>query len=195
MTDGHSVTTWIGRLKDGESAAAQPLWERYFAQLVGLARERLRGADRRAADEEDIALAAFDSFCRAAEQNRFPKLDSRDDLWQLLVMLTARKSIDHCRHESRQKRGGNAVINDELEQVLSRDPDPAFAAMLVEEYQQRLASLDDPELRTLVQLKLEGYSNEEIAKHLACSLRTVERRLWVVRGLWNNGGSASETAS
>src|SRR5207249_6675395 len=61
-----SVSAWIDRLKDGDPAAAQPLWERYFGRLVGLARDRLRGAARRAADEEDVALSAFDSFCRGA---------------------------------------------------------------------------------------------------------------------------------
>jgi hypothetical protein len=46
------VTHWLGRLKEGDRAAAQPLWERYFRRLVGLARERLRGLPRAAADEE-----------------------------------------------------------------------------------------------------------------------------------------------
>ena len=68
--------------------------------------------------------------------------------------------------------------------------------MLVEEYESRLASLTDPDLRRLVQDKLEGYSNEEIAARLDCSLRTVERRLWVVRGLWGDvGGSAEDMSS
>ena len=60
-TDG-SVTGWIDRLKAGDHAAAQPLWERYFARLVGLARQRLEGQPRRAADEEDVALSAFTRF-------------------------------------------------------------------------------------------------------------------------------------
>ena len=62
-----SVTQWINRLKAGDPDAAQKLWERYFRRLVGLARKKLRSAPRRAADEEDVALSAFDSFCRNAE--------------------------------------------------------------------------------------------------------------------------------
>jgi hypothetical protein len=61
-----SVTRWIGQLQDGDALAAQQLWQRYFHRLVSLARQRLRGAPRRAADEEDVALSAFASFCRAA---------------------------------------------------------------------------------------------------------------------------------
>ena len=56
MPSDQSVTFWIDRLKSGDPAALQPLWERYFAKLVGLARKHLRTDDRRSADEEDAAL-------------------------------------------------------------------------------------------------------------------------------------------
>ena len=97
-----SVTRWISLLKDGDRAAASPLWEAYFHRLVALARDRLRGTPRRAADEEDVALAAFDSFYRRAERGQFPKLQDRDDLWRLLFVLTVRKAIDLARREARQ---------------------------------------------------------------------------------------------
>src|SRR5215204_5681097 len=107
-----SVTQWIDRLKAGEPDAAQKLWERYFRRLVGLARKKLRATPRRAADEEDVVLSAFDSFCRGAAQGRFAQLHDRFDLWQLLVLLTARKASDLAQHERRQKRGGGAVLDE-----------------------------------------------------------------------------------
>jgi WD40 repeat protein len=79
-----SVTHWLGLLRAGDAVAAQPLWEGYFRRLVGLARARLQGVPRRAADEEDVALSAFDSFCQGAQAGRFPRLADRDDLWQVL---------------------------------------------------------------------------------------------------------------
>ena len=51
-----SVTVWIASLKAGDADAAQKLWQRYFETLVRLARDRLRGASRTVADEEDAAL-------------------------------------------------------------------------------------------------------------------------------------------
>src|SRR5262245_51966189 len=100
MSSAGSVTGWLGDLQAGSPEAAQQLWQRYYGRLVGLARLKLRGAARRLADEEDIALSAFDSFCRGAEQGRFPRLDDRDNLWHLLVTLTSRKATNLLRHEA-----------------------------------------------------------------------------------------------
>ena len=43
MSDGGSVTLWIGQLKAGNHEAAQQLWNRYFREMVRLARGRLKG--------------------------------------------------------------------------------------------------------------------------------------------------------
>jgi DNA-directed RNA polymerase specialized sigma24 family protein len=104
-----SVTVWLEQLKQGDAAAALPLWERYYGRLVVLARQALRGLPRRAADEEDMALEAFDRFCRGAALGRFPRLADRDNLWALLVILTERGASDLREREEAQKRGGGRV--------------------------------------------------------------------------------------
>jgi len=201
MSSDASVTFWIGQLKAGDSQAAQKLWEGYYARLVGLARTKLRGAQRRVADEEDVALSAFDSFCRGAEGNRFPQLGDREDLWQLLMMITVRKAIDLRQKENRKKRGGGVIHigqgeafaegqdeGDLLNQVVGREPTPDFAIQVAEECQRLLANLKDAELRQLALWKMEGYTNEEIAERLGVVVRTVERKLRLIRGLlWSQG--------
>jgi DNA-directed RNA polymerase specialized sigma24 family protein len=189
-TEG-SISRWIDPLKEGDPAAAQQLWERYFHRLVWLARRRLRSAAPPAGDEEDVALSAFASFCRGVEAGRFPQLDDRDSLWKILVVLTARKASHLLRDEGRQKRGGGRASLDAgieggalLQQVLSREPTPEFAAEVAEQYQRLLARLGDPELIRVAGLKMEGYTNDEIAGQLDCTTRTVERRLRIIRGLW-----------
>jgi len=77
MTTSGSVTHWLQLLQAGEDSAARQIWERYFPRLVGLAREKLRGADGRMADEEDIALSVFDSFCRGIEQGRCSNVERK----------------------------------------------------------------------------------------------------------------------
>jgi hypothetical protein len=112
VSDAGSVTDWIGRLTVGDPAAAQPLWERDFHRLLVRARQKLAGLPRGAADEEDAALSAFDSFCRAARAGRYPRLDDRDDLWRLLLRLTDRKASNQRKHAARRwrvPRGGKVL--------------------------------------------------------------------------------------
>jgi DNA-directed RNA polymerase specialized sigma24 family protein len=186
-----SVTGWLVRLRAGDDAAAQPLWEGYFRRLVELARSRLRGVPRVAADEEDVALSAFDSFCRGATQGRFPQLHDRNELWRLLVVITAHKALDRLRHERRQKRGGvrqlSALEDEEagVAEVVGREPTPEFAALVADECRRLLDGLGDDELRSVALWKMEGYTTEEIAAKLGCAPRTVERKLRVIRGLWD----------
>jgi DNA-directed RNA polymerase specialized sigma24 family protein len=47
-----------------------------------------------------------------------------------------------------------------------------------------LGLLDDDSLRQIARLKLEGYTNEEIAERLGIVERTVERRLNRIRRQW-----------
>ena len=93
----HSVTVWLEQIKQGNDEAARRLWERYFPDLVKLARKRLAGTPRRMEDEEDVAPSALDSFCRAADAGRFPHLNDREGLWRLLASITQRKAIDLIR--------------------------------------------------------------------------------------------------
>jgi DNA-directed RNA polymerase specialized sigma24 family protein len=197
MSPGATVSHWLSLLKAGDRSAAQPLWDRYYQQLVVLARGRLQGL-RRVADEEDVALSAFASFCKGAEAGRFPQLEGRDDLWKLLVVLTARKAADQLNRERRRKRGGGAVRGDSafgprgeegpggLEEVIGQEPTPAFAAQVAEECGRLLDRLDDVH-RAVVVWKMEGYSSEEIAGKLGCALSTVERRLRLIRQAWREG--------
>ncbi len=198
MSSAESVTHWIGRLRAGDADAAQRLWQSYFQRLVRLARQKLRGAPRRAADEEDVALSAFDSFCRAAAEGRFPRLADRDDLWQLLVVLTARKATRLRDHEHRRKRGGGRVraeteLADEsstaeaaiLDGLVGPEPTPAFAAEVAEECRRLLDLLGDDALRSVALWRMEGYGAEEIARKLGCVPRSVERKCRLIRDIWS----------
>jgi hypothetical protein len=198
MPSPGSVTVWIAALKAGDAWAAQQLWDSYFPKLVRLARRALLARPRAVADEEDVALGAFDSFCRGAVENRFPLLDDRDDLWQLLVVLTARKANRLIHHERREKRGGGRVrhlsaLADEsgVMEVIGRQPTPAFAAQVAEEFRARLEVLGDAGLRAVALAKLEGYTNDEIAARLGVVERTIARRLRLIRTLWAAEGNSS----
>jgi DNA-directed RNA polymerase specialized sigma24 family protein len=196
MSSTGSVTHWIHQLQAGDQAAVQNLWEGYFRRLVGLARKKLQGVPRRAADEEDVALSAFQSFCLHAEEGQFPRLLDRHDLWQLLMVITSRKAVDLIQHERRQKRGGGKVqlasalpCGDSKEgaafaNLIGREPDPEFAAQVAEEWQRLLDRLGDTDLRRVAVAKMEGHTNDEIAGQIGRSKATVERKLMLIRSIW-----------
>lgn len=184
MIEQGSVTVWLNRLTAGDAAALDPLWTRYFSHVVGIARDKLRRLSVRSADEEDVALSAFHQFYQAATDQRFERLHNRDDLWHLLVVLTARKALDHHKHQARQKRKSSTV---ELPDTVAQDAaDPALEVMLADELQAKLDALPDDEIRAIVRLKLDGYSNDEVAERLGCTVRTVSRRLVLIRSLWKH---------
>jgi DNA-directed RNA polymerase specialized sigma24 family protein len=190
-----SVTLWLDRLKTGDPEATERIWNRYFVQVVRLARWKLRGLAPGVSDEEDVAIAAFHSFYRAVAKQHLPRMDNRDDLWRLLFALTTRKAIDERRRQDAARRGGTANARDDrvlpagdgvLEELLSREPDPGFATLVKDEFARLLDQLpdDDLQLRQIAMLKLEGNTNPEISARCGCSLRTVERRLWLIRQTW-----------
>jgi DNA-directed RNA polymerase specialized sigma24 family protein len=198
-----SVTQWVNDVRAGDRGkSARLLWERYFERLARLAQARLRAVARGPADGEDVALSVFDSLFRGVAAGHFPELGNRDDLWRLLVTITARKAQNQRRKEGRRKRGSGRVVSegtlagagpegdDFLTQIVGKEPTPEFAAMVTDEYRRLFGSLADESLRVVALLKLEGHSNEEIARNLDCGLRTVERKLEVIRKRWLAEGAS-----
>jgi DNA-directed RNA polymerase specialized sigma24 family protein len=195
MSEEGSISCWLDQLAEGDRRVAEQLWRRYFHRLVGLARTRLRDAPRRAADEEDVALSAFDSFCRGAEQGHFPDLTDREDLWALLVTITARKAFHLLRDQQRQKRGGPGTgarftENAAWEEVLGREPSPDLAAEMTEAYHRLLERLPDADLRSVAVWKMEGHSVEEMARRLHCSPRSIKRKAQLIRTVWEKESEA-----
>jgi RNA polymerase sigma factor (sigma-70 family) len=200
MSSEGSVTRWVTALKAGDAAAAQPLWERYHRRLVALARQKLRPSRRRVADEDDVVQSAFHSFFRGVARGRFPQLNDRDNLWRLLVVITARKALDQLAHERSKRRGGGTAGGEPrmspagaawdeaaLEQVVGEEPTPEFAAQVAEECRRLLDLLGDETLRQVAVWKMEGCTNDEVAGRLDCSRRTVARKLETIRIIWSQG--------
>jgi len=199
MSSEGSVTRWVTALKAGDTAAAQPLWERYHRRLVALARRKLRAARRRAADEDDVVQSAFHSFFRGVAGGRFPQLNDRDNLWRILVVITARKAVNQLAREHSKRRGGGTVGSElritsiapgsseaAIDQIVGEEPTPEFAAQVAEEYGRLLDLLGDETLRQVAVWKMEGFANDEIAERLDCSPRTVARKLETIRIIWSS---------
>lgn len=194
----HTVTRYIKGLRQGDSLAAQKTWERFVDRLVRLADKRLKSLPRKATDEEDIVQQAFADFFVQVRQNRFPKLDDRHDLWQVLCMLVDRRAVDQIKKGNAKKRGGGAVRGESV--FLERDgsalpaglagipdmmPTADFEQELSEALRARLDSFENNEHRQVALLKMQGFTNDEIANKIGSSVRTVERWLQDIRKAWN----------
>ena len=68
--------------------------------------------------------------------------------------------------------------------TFSREPTPEFAAQVSEQCRRLLDGLNDDGLREIAILKMDGFSNEEIAQQKDCTTRTVERKLHLIRTIW-----------
>lgn len=190
--DHESVTHWLRQLAaEDDSAAQQRLWNRYFARLTALARARLAGAPRRVADEEDVVLSVFKSFFSAAKAGRFPALHDRTGLWPLLVQITARKAINQVKRQQAKKRSSGAETGGDVALLAGDEPTPEFAAEVAEQVDRMLGQLDD-ELQKIATMKLEGFTNAEIAEHFGIVERSVVRKLSRIRLIWSSEmGAAS----
>lgn len=190
-----SVTTWIGELKNGQDAATRKLWERYFERLVRVASRQLGSAPRRIADEEDVAISVFQCLYDGAASGRFKQLNDRDDLWKLLTAISGMKAVDQIRRQTAKKRGGSDLRGESIvagvsgqlsgfDQLIHGEPTPEFIAIMDEQRRNLFDALPDRSQKEVARMRLEGFLNEEIAQQLGISLRSVERKMKVIREIW-----------
>lgn len=186
MQDEGSVTRWVDQFKHGESKAASHLWDRYYQRLVAIARAKTRRSLKNGVveDEEDAALSALDTFFRGLQEGKFPGILNRNELWKILVILTVRKTIDQYERRAAKKRNG-ALEDFHPENLVSKQDDPELTIALAEE-QQRARSLLHESMQRIFDLRLEGHSREEIATRLGIAVRTVTRKLQIIREILQN---------
>lgn len=177
-----SITQFYRRLKEGDSEAAAVLWRRFLPRLRGLARKTLGGRPQRVADADDAVQSAFISFFQQVEQGQLQPDLNRDDLWNLLGVITVRKSQRQVRREKAAKRGGGKTVGEEnlpLDQLIGQVPADSFDLACEE----LLLGLEE-ELRLIAVRRLLGYRNREIAAELDCTERKIERKLNLIRLVW-----------
>jgi DNA-directed RNA polymerase specialized sigma24 family protein len=197
MPGDETVTCWLRQLESGDGDAARHLWQRYYRELVELARARLGTTPRRASDEEDVALSVMRCLYEGAARGQFTTLVNRHELWQLLATITGRKVIAHQRYLYKEKRGGARVRGDSVlhadngngsspgfDQLRGDAVTPEVLAITAEEFRRLMTLLDDDRLRQIAECKLEGYTNAEIGKRLGLTCRSIERKLRSIRHVW-----------
>lgn len=191
-----SVTNLLAGVKQGDPAAQQELWDRYMKRLIRIVCTRIVSGKTQHSDAEDIVVRAYQAFLSGVSDNRFQELNDRNDVWQILVMLTRRKAIERHRFDSAKKRGANNVRTESvfaddshfgvgIEQIADTEPTPEFAALLHDEVLDKLSKLNDTTKRDIIILKMKGLSNSQIADQLKISNRSVQRKLQLIFDIWS----------
>lgn len=199
MNDPNTITQLLGKLRSNDlqdrNDAATAIWKAYCGTLLSLACENLDRRLRRRIETDDIVQNTFKSFFLRQQQGQFDLAD-REDLLRLLMQMTLNKTRSAATREGRHRRnfrreqsvtGGDGDSESDTDWLFDRAkqgaPTPDEAMALAEEAERRLEQLP-ADLRQIALHKLEGYTNDEIARRQDCSKRRVERKLSVIRELW-----------
>lgn len=177
-------------------------WNRLFSHLFprarNTARRRLAAHPLPNADEDDVAQSALKKLCLRLMNDELDRPASPDQLENLVKTMVGQKVIDYRRRERSKKRGGgharagaeslgvDGAGRTDIEQVCDRAPSAADLAIVNEQKERFLRDLGDPVLRQITLWKLEDRSNVEIAGLLGTCVRTVERKLHIIRRMWWN---------
>lgn len=192
------ITVWLNELREDEESAAQKIWDHYVKRLYDAMRRKIHPNTRRVYDEEDAAQSAFQSLCRGIRAGRFPDLKDRLSLWRLLLVIASRKISMRHRYDQRDRRDVRRTLDDSIflrpnatghavvDQLPSREPTPEFAAEFVETCGSLFEQIEDPRVFEIARLKIEGYSDDEVAERVNCSRRTVQRKIEAIRRNWTN---------
>ncbi len=207
--DPGSITRWLEGLKAGRPEAFEAIWARYYSRVLDVVRRRLLRTPHQAVEDgEDVAISALHGLFAGSVQGRFDDLGDRSDLWQLLAAITLKKVLVRRQWYSRWKRAGRPPSRDPtaprapeghdrdpadfLAQAVSNEPTPELAAMFREQLQRFLDALTDPTHRQIAEWRVEGLTNAEIAGKLGRGTRTVERKIELIRLIWEKIGDESD---
>jgi RNA polymerase sigma factor (sigma-70 family) len=165
---------------------ARVLVERYKDRLRGLVKmiagDRVRQSK---GGTEDILQEIWKSFLSHLTKGDGPRVD--DDLWTKLACFARRKALKGVRHGRARKRDLRLSVRlDSLAETFQAAPDPSLdeAIEVADEIEHVVRHLVDQDegaekerVQTIVALRLDGETHEDIAGKVGCSEKTVQRYL------------------
>jgi RNA polymerase sigma-70 factor (ECF subfamily) len=176
----------------GDEDAARQLFDRYVDRLVGLARRRISQRLASRVDPEDVVQSVFRTFFGRLKAGQFV-IEDQDALTKLLVRITVHKTLRQVEYHQAAKRATKAETtqgsqsHERMQQLLDREPTPDEANAFLDQLEHFLNKLKPTERRVL-ELRMQGYSNEEIAEQLGTYDRKIRRVMERIRELAEQGG-------
>jgi len=152
-------------------AASIEIHSRYLNRLIALAQNRLLGILKSKVDPDDIAQEAFVAFFAMADRDEV-EWRERGDLWRLLAGIAINKVKQQFERYSALKRDLRSESQLDVSMGVG-EQDVTELAELVD----HVLSTEKPLVGKILNLRLAGFTFEEIAERVGRSTRTVRRML------------------
>jgi RNA polymerase sigma-70 factor (ECF subfamily) len=167
----------LKQYRQGNQDAAHELYRRYAQRLRLLARTQLSAELAGRIEVDDIVQSVFGSFFRGVNGS-FYDVPLGEELWKLLLVIALHKIRNQGTYHLADKRDVRRTMRaaETAVEVEGRADDSAARAFLQLVADEALAHLDCQH-RQMVELRMEGFSVEEIAQRTGRAKRTVERLL------------------
>lgn len=167
----------------GSESAVEVLLSEYGDHLCRTVRRRLGRNLRSKFDTVDFVQAVWASFFH--DRGQLAQFEDSRQLVAFLTQVANNKVVDECRHRQTQKAdvGRECSLTDEAGQsvdVPGRDPTPSQVAIGHEAWEQMLADVP-AEHREILELRVRGDTQDEIAGRLGVNEKTVRRVLSKLR--------------
>ena len=182
--------------QSGNEAAARELFDRYSDNLMALARRRISQRLAGRLDPEDVVQSVFRTFFQHAKEGDFT-INDQNDLGKLLVRITVHKTLRKVAYHKAAKRnpslemGQTKETQQAWEELLDNEPTPDEAVMFLDQFEDFLGQLRPVE-RQILELRLQGYSNDDISARLNIYDRKIRRALERIREVAEAEGIGAE---
>lgn len=191
MQDDDEWDELIAGLRSGDNVACATFWKEYGPLLESVANRQLSQRVQRRVGSEDVVQSACRTFFRRVSDGQFDLPDA-DALWRLICSITLTKARRAARDHGRLKRGINreqdlnSVSSDESNASFQLDggvATPFDEAEIADQMNALLSGMSEDECRVL-DLKMQQFTNDEIAERVGCSERSVRRIIKRLQERW-----------
>jgi RNA polymerase sigma-70 factor (ECF subfamily) len=176
----------------GNEDAARQIFDRYVERLLALARKRISQRLASRVDPEDVVQSVFRTFFGRVKAGQFT-IEDPDDVCKLLARITVNKTLRQIAFHKAAKRnasletGHGDEAHDRLLEVLDREPTPDDTNTFLDQLEHFLSQLR-PQDKQILEMRMQGYNNVEIAEKLGISDRKIRRLMERVRGIAEQEG-------
>jgi RNA polymerase sigma-70 factor (ECF subfamily) len=182
----------VSLFRQGDQDAARQIVDRYLNRLLTLARRRLSQRLASRVDPEDIVQSVFRTFFVRVKDGQFA-FDDQDDLCKLLMRITLHKTLRQVAFHKAGKRDPNLETprgehhHDQMMALFDQEPTQEATVAFLDQLEHFLGQLR-PQEREILEMRLQGHSNEEIANKLGIYDRKIRRVIEHVRDIAEKEG-------